>query len=73
MEQGLKKMFGLARGFALLAADALEVLDDFGEFTFYFLNSIFPSATRIINHRIENDIAFFFEDCPVVTQRQIVM
>ncbi len=31
MEQGLKKMFGLARGFALLAADALKLLDDGGE------------------------------------------
>jgi hypothetical protein len=33
MEQDLKKMFGLARGFTLPAADALKLLDDFGEFS----------------------------------------
>lgn len=32
MEQGLKKMFGLPRGFALLATDALKLVDDGGEF-----------------------------------------
>ena len=43
MEQGLKKMFGLARGFALLAADALKLLDDFGEF---FLVTVAAATTQ---------------------------
>ena len=32
MKQGLEKMFGLALGFALLRAQALESSDDGGEF-----------------------------------------
>jgi hypothetical protein len=32
VEDGLEKMFGLALGFALLRAQALETTDDVGEF-----------------------------------------
>lgn len=32
VEEGLEEVFGLAGGFALLAADTLKLLDDRGEF-----------------------------------------